>query len=147
MKAMILDMCILHHKTQCFLMFGHVVDVGAGKRRGLPVYFVYNYTYIYIFIYSFNIQLCTLCNSTLYITDYCIWIYVLVPIVHESCRVSELSRPKGLGGWFGDPADSQQADDGHGHRKNDVDQSWWVSRVVLLIYWKVLYSIYMYIYI
>ena len=37
MKAMILGMCILSHKTQCFLMFGHVVDVGAGKRRGLPV--------------------------------------------------------------------------------------------------------------
>jgi hypothetical protein len=37
MKAILLDMCILSHKTQCFLMFGHVVDDGAGKRRGLPV--------------------------------------------------------------------------------------------------------------
>ena len=37
MKAMILDMCILSQKTQCFLVFGHVVDVGAGKRSGLPV--------------------------------------------------------------------------------------------------------------
>ena len=37
MKAMIMDMCILSHKTQCFLMFGHVVGVGAGKLRGLPV--------------------------------------------------------------------------------------------------------------
>jgi len=27
---MILDMCILSHETQCFFMFGHVVDVGAG---------------------------------------------------------------------------------------------------------------------
>ena len=34
MKAMIMDMCILSHKTQCFLMLGHVVDVGAGKRMG-----------------------------------------------------------------------------------------------------------------
>jgi hypothetical protein len=31
MKAMILGMCILSHKTQCFLMFGHVVGVGTGK--------------------------------------------------------------------------------------------------------------------
>ena len=45
MKAMIMDMRILSHKTQCFLMFGHVVNVGAGKRRGLPVYI---YIYIYI---------------------------------------------------------------------------------------------------
>ena len=37
MKAMIMDMCILSRKTQCFLMFGHVVGVGAGKLRGLPV--------------------------------------------------------------------------------------------------------------
>ena len=37
MKAMIMDMCILSHKTQCFLMFGHVIGVGAGKLRGLPV--------------------------------------------------------------------------------------------------------------
>ena len=37
MKTMIMDMCILSHKTQCFLMFGHVVGVGAGKLRGLPV--------------------------------------------------------------------------------------------------------------
>ena len=37
MKAMIMDMCILSHKTECFLMFGHVVGVGAGKLRGLPV--------------------------------------------------------------------------------------------------------------
>ena len=31
MKAMIMDMCMLSHKTQCFLMFGHLVGVGAGK--------------------------------------------------------------------------------------------------------------------
>ena len=37
MKAMIMDMCILSHKTQCFLMFRHVVGVGAGKLRGLTV--------------------------------------------------------------------------------------------------------------
>ena len=37
MKAMIMDMCILSHKTQCFLMFGHVVGVGAGKLRGFTV--------------------------------------------------------------------------------------------------------------
>jgi hypothetical protein len=36
MKAMSMDMCILSHKTQCFLMFGHAVGVGAGKLRGLP---------------------------------------------------------------------------------------------------------------
>ena len=34
---MILNMCILSHKTQCFLMFGHVVDAGTGKRRGLLI--------------------------------------------------------------------------------------------------------------
>jgi hypothetical protein len=37
---MIVDMCILSHKTQSCLMFGHVVDVGVGKRRGLPVLIV-----------------------------------------------------------------------------------------------------------
>jgi hypothetical protein len=36
MKAMIMDMCILSHRTQCFLIFGHVVGVGAGKLSGLP---------------------------------------------------------------------------------------------------------------
>ena len=46
MKAMIMDMCILSHKTQCFLMFGHVVGVGAGKLRGLPVLLLYIYNYI-----------------------------------------------------------------------------------------------------
>ena len=34
---MIMDMCILSNKTHCFLMFGHVVGVGVGKLRGLPV--------------------------------------------------------------------------------------------------------------
>ena len=38
MKAMIVDMCILSHKTQCLLMLGHVVGVGAGKLRGFTVY-------------------------------------------------------------------------------------------------------------
>ena len=37
MKAMIMDMCILSHKTPSFLIFGDVIDVGAGKLRGLPV--------------------------------------------------------------------------------------------------------------
>ena len=37
MKAMIMDMCISPTRTQCYLMFGHVVGVGAGKLRGLPV--------------------------------------------------------------------------------------------------------------
>ena len=37
MKAMIMDMCILSHKTQCFLLLGHVVDVGAGKLRCFTV--------------------------------------------------------------------------------------------------------------
>ena len=41
MKAMIMDMCILSHKTQCFLMFGHVVGVGAGKLRGFTVMLPY----------------------------------------------------------------------------------------------------------
>lgn len=27
----------MSHKTLCFLTFGHVVDVGAGKRGGLPI--------------------------------------------------------------------------------------------------------------
>ena len=31
MKAVIMDMCILSHNTQCFSMFGHVVDVGASQ--------------------------------------------------------------------------------------------------------------------
>ena len=35
---MIMD--ILSQKTQCFLMFGHAVEVSAGKRRGLPVLLV-----------------------------------------------------------------------------------------------------------
>ena len=37
MKAMIMDMCILSHKTQSFLLLGHVVDVGAGKLRCFTV--------------------------------------------------------------------------------------------------------------
>ena len=37
MKAMIMDMCILSDKTQCFLLLGHVVDVGAGKLRCFTV--------------------------------------------------------------------------------------------------------------
>jgi hypothetical protein len=37
MKAKITDVYILSHKTQCVLIFGGVVDVGAGKLRGLPV--------------------------------------------------------------------------------------------------------------
>ena len=43
---MILDMCILSHKTQCSAMFGHVVDVGAGKRRGLPATLLYDAIFI-----------------------------------------------------------------------------------------------------
>ena len=35
MKAMIMDMRILT-KHRVFMMFWHVADVGAGKRRGLP---------------------------------------------------------------------------------------------------------------
>jgi hypothetical protein len=31
MKAMIMDMCILSHKTLCFLMFGHVVDLAIER--------------------------------------------------------------------------------------------------------------------
>ena len=67
MKAMIMDMFILSHKTQCFLMFGHVVDVGAGKRRGLPVqllrYYI-QYTYQVISIQQhFSTQGCTLIDS------------------------------------------------------------------------------------
>ena len=58
MKAMIMDMRILSHKTQCFLMFGHVVNVGAGKRRGLPVY-IYIYTiYMYVCTYV-RMYVCT----------------------------------------------------------------------------------------
>ena len=60
MKAMIMDMCILSHKTQCFLMFGHVVGVGEGKLRTITIpilYYIYIYVYIYIYIslilYSF----------------------------------------------------------------------------------------------
>ena len=34
---MIMDMCILSHKTQSFLLLGHVVDVGAGKLRCFTV--------------------------------------------------------------------------------------------------------------
>ena len=35
-----MDMCISSHKTQWFVIFGDVVDVGAGKLRGLPVIIV-----------------------------------------------------------------------------------------------------------
>lgn len=38
MTAMIRDIGILSHETQCCLMFGHVVGVGACKRGGLPVW-------------------------------------------------------------------------------------------------------------
>ena len=31
MKAVIMDMCILSHNTQCFSMFGHMVEVGASQ--------------------------------------------------------------------------------------------------------------------
>jgi hypothetical protein len=43
---MILDMCKKTHKTQCSAMFGHVVDVGAGKRRGLPATLLYDAIFI-----------------------------------------------------------------------------------------------------
>ena len=42
MTAMIWDIGILSHETQCCLMFGHVVGVGACKRGGLPVWFTKN---------------------------------------------------------------------------------------------------------
>ena len=46
MKAMIMDMCILSHKTLCFLMFGHV-GVGAGKLRGFTVSIQHFYFHFY----------------------------------------------------------------------------------------------------
>ena len=74
MKAMIMDMRNLSHKTQCFLMFGHVVNVGAGKRRGLPVYiyniYIYMYVcmnewmYVYIYIYMHRPHLSSQTVST-----------------------------------------------------------------------------------
>ena len=45
MKAMIMDMCVLSHKTQCFLMFGHVVGTGAGKLRGFTVALLLGFSY------------------------------------------------------------------------------------------------------
>ena len=53
MKAMIMDMCILSHKTQCFLMFGHVVGVGEGKLRTItiPILYYINMCILYIYIY------------------------------------------------------------------------------------------------
>ena len=44
MKAKITDMYMLSNKTRCFLIFGDVVDVGAGKLVGLPVkVLIYHY--------------------------------------------------------------------------------------------------------
>ena len=43
MKAMIMDMCILSHKTQCFLMFGHVRTCRR-RRRGQTEGFDRNFT-------------------------------------------------------------------------------------------------------
>ena len=57
MKAMIMDMCILSHKTQCFLMFGHVVGVGPGKLRVFTVHLLYS---------TFTVQYTTLHNVTLH---------------------------------------------------------------------------------
>ena len=57
MKAMIMDMCILSHKTQYFLMFGHVVGVGAGKLRVFTVHLLYS---------TFTVQYTTLHNVTLH---------------------------------------------------------------------------------
>ena len=57
MKAMIMDMCILSHKTQCFLMFGHVVGVGPGKLRVFTVHLLYS---------TFTVQYTTLYNVTLH---------------------------------------------------------------------------------
>ena len=56
MKAMIMDMCILSHKTQCFLMFGHV-GVGPGKLRVFTVHLLYS---------TFTVQYTTLHNVTLH---------------------------------------------------------------------------------
>ena len=58
MKAMIMDMCMLSHKTQCFLMFGHLVGVGAGKLRGLPILLQYYYYYYYILLLYIVIIYC-----------------------------------------------------------------------------------------
>ena len=53
MKAMIMDMCILSHKTQCFLLLGHVVDVGAGKLRCFTVILpLVNYVTIYVTVHT-----------------------------------------------------------------------------------------------
>ena len=49
MKAKITDMRFLSNKTPCFLIFGDVVDVGAGKLGGLPVHVVNLYIYNMIF--------------------------------------------------------------------------------------------------
>ena len=53
MKAMIVDMCILSHKTQCFWD----VRTSGGRRRGQKEGFARNYTvsiYIYIGVYVLN---------------------------------------------------------------------------------------------
>ena len=42
MKPKITDMCIFSERTQCFFIFGDVVDVGAGKLAGLPVKVLYH---------------------------------------------------------------------------------------------------------
>ena len=57
MKAMIMDVCILSHKTQYFLMFGHVVGVGVGKLRVFTVHLLYS---------TFTVQYTTLHNVTLH---------------------------------------------------------------------------------
>ena len=75
MKAMIMDMCILSHKTQYFLMFGHVVGVGAGKLRVFTVHLLYS---------TFTVQYTTLHNVTL---------HTYIPAkVHQIARTEDMVR-------------------------------------------------------
>ena len=46
MKAMIMGHVHFIAQNTVFLMFGHVVDVGAGKRRGLPATLLYDAIFI-----------------------------------------------------------------------------------------------------
>ena len=72
MKAMIMGHVHFIPQNTVFLMFGHVVDVGAGKRRGLPIMLWYG-------------MLCCviLCMYVCYVVLFYVCMYVMLSNVYN----------------------------------------------------------------
>ena len=74
MKAMIMGHVHFIPQNTVFLMFGHVVDVGAGKRRGLPIMLWYGMLCCVIFMYvCMYVMLCCF----MYVCMLCYLMYIM----------------------------------------------------------------------